>query len=201
MRVKRQVRDLQEQVDLYESAAQFGIYACSNSMQPNSRNASTMSSSSVMRSSTLSEAQALVSAAESTHSRSLDDSGTAAAREPEPEPGVSGNSPSAPPANVTLTPGTFGNTNAVANANANANSSLLLQSSPGPAPGVSNAHIRAEFERCLEAFRSKRMLVTKLQSEVCALKKELAESKKRLEKADSHSNELRVCWLLVMLIG
>ena len=165
-------------------------------MQLNSRNASTiMNSSSVMRNSTLIEAQALVSAAESTHSRSLEDSGTAAAREP--EPGVSGNSPSAPAANVTA--GTFGNTNT--NASANANSSLLLQSSPGPAPGGSIAHIRAEFERCLEAFRSKRMLVTKLQSEVCALKKELAESKKRLEKADAHSKEIRVCWLRVTVRG
>lgn len=69
---------------------------------------------------------------------------------------------------------------------------MFLQSSPNPAPIISQSHIRAEFENCLEAFRLKRNLVTKLQGEVCALKKELAESKKRLEKADTLSKELQV---------
>lgn len=145
-------------------------------------------SGSTCTSTTLSEAQALVSAAEAlAQSRSLEDSGTAAAREPELADQLPV-TPSAPPhaPAPTAAAGTYGS------GNGNVNSSLFLQSSPNPAPATSLPHIRSEFERCLEAFRSKRLQVTKLHGEVCALKKELAESKKRLEKADTLAKELRV---------
>ena len=52
--------------------------------------------------------------------------------------------------------------------------------------------LRLEFERCLENYRAKRMMVTKLQEDGCNLKKDLTEAKKRLEKGDLLIKELKV---------